>query len=114
MKSTKSDKLKLSKWVKVSEKRFNEILNTITKAKNNRLKINVNGKEITLDKAESLLKEIGSEKIDGHEFKEKYDDIVDDVIPILHKTVLTKNQSSIINILLLLKEIFKPKDKKTS
>ena len=112
--STKSDKLKLSKWVKVSEKRFNEILNTITKAKNNGLKINVNGKEITLDKAKSLLKEIGSEKIDGHEFKEKYDDIVDDVILILHKTVLTKNQSSIINILLLLKEIFKPKDKKTS
>ena len=114
MKSTKSDKLKLPKWVKVSEKRFNEILNTITKAKNNRLKINVNGKEIILDKAESLLKEIGSEKIDGHEFEEKYDDIVDDVILILHKTVLTKNQSSIINILLPLKEIFKPKDKKTS
>ena len=35
------------------------------------------------------------------------------MIPILHKTVLTKNQSSIINILPLFKDIFKPEDKKT-
>ena len=41
---------KLAKWIKVSEKRFNEILNTITEAKNNGLKANINGKEITLDK----------------------------------------------------------------
>ena len=69
--STKSDKLKLSKWVKASEKRFNEILSIITEAKNNGLKANVDGAEITLDKAESLLKDISSKKMNGHEFKEK-------------------------------------------
>ena len=48
---------KLRKWIKVNEKRFNEILNTVTEANNNGLKANINGKEITLDKAESLLKD---------------------------------------------------------
>ena len=33
--STKSDKLKLPKWVKVSKKRLNEILSIITEAKSN-------------------------------------------------------------------------------
>ena len=90
---TKELKLtKLLKWIKVSEKRFNEILNTITEAKNNGLKINVDGKEITLDKAESLLKDIGSRKINGHKFKEKFNDIVDDVIPVLDKSTLSRNQ----------------------
>ena len=53
--STKSDKLKLLKWIKVSKKRFNEILGMITEAKNNGLKVNIDGEEITLNKAESLL-----------------------------------------------------------
>ena len=105
-------RLMLPKWVKVSEKRFNEILNTVTEAKNNGLKAYVDGKEITLGKVESLVKDVSSGKINGHEFKEKYNDIVNDVVPILHKTVLTKNQSSKVNILSLLKDIFKPKDKK--
>ena len=69
--STKSDKLKLSKWVKASEKRFNEILSIITEAKNNGLKANVDGAEITLDKAESLLKDISSKKMNEHEFFKK-------------------------------------------
>ena len=90
---TKELKLtKLLKWIKVSEKRFNEILNTITEAKNNGLKINLDGKEITLDKAESLLKDIGSRKINGHKFKEMFNDIVDDVIPVLDKSALSRNQ----------------------
>ena len=83
--STKSDKLKLSKWVKVSKKRFNEILGIITEAKSNGLKADVDGEEITLDKAESLLKGIGSKKRNRHEFKEKYNDIVDDVDKMLTK-----------------------------
>ena len=70
--STKSDKLKLLKWIKVSKTRFNEILSIITEAKNNGLKVNVDGEEITLDKAESLLKDINSKKINLHEFQEKY------------------------------------------
>ena len=44
--STKSDKLKLLKWEKVSKKRFNEILRIITEAKNNGLKAHVDGEEI--------------------------------------------------------------------
>ena len=108
---TKELKLtKLLKWIKVDEKRFNEILNTITEAKNNGLKINVDGKEITLDKAESLPKDIDSRKINGHEFKEKFNDIVNDVIPILDKSTLSRNlkKEKMVSILSLLKEIIKP------
>ena len=96
--STKSDKLILPKWAKVSEKRFNEILSTNTKAKNNGLKINTDGREITPDKAESLLKDIGSGKINGHEFKEKCNDVIIDVILILHKSSLIKNQNNMVKI----------------
>ena len=109
---SKESKLRLPKWTKVSEKRFNEILNTITEAKNNRLRANINGKEITLDKAENLLKDIASGKINGHEFKEKYNDIVNDVTLVLDKAKPTKNQNNIVEILLLLTEIFKPRDNK--
>ena len=97
--STKSDKLKLSKWVKVSEKRFNEILNTVTEAKNNGLKTDVDGEEITLDKAESLLKDIGSRKINGRKFKEKHNDIVNDINKILNKRSFTMNEQNMITIL---------------
>ena len=56
----KQDRLKLPKWVNVSKERSNEILSTITKAKNDGLKTNVDGREIPLDIAESLLKGIFS------------------------------------------------------
>ena len=64
--SSQPDRLMLPKWVKVSKKKINEILSTITEAKYNGLKITVDGREITLDKAESLLKGVGSGQIDGH------------------------------------------------
>ena len=41
--ASQPDRLMLPKWVMTSEERFNEILNTVTGAKNNGLKINVNG-----------------------------------------------------------------------
>ena len=110
--STKSDKLKLPKWVKVSEKRFNEILSIITEAKNNGLKANVDGEEIALDKAKSLLKDISSKKMNGHEFKEKYNNIFEYAKKILNKQPLITNEENI-KILSLLKEIIKPNDKKT-
>ena len=57
------DELKLPKWVGgASKERFNEILNIITKAKSDGLKTNVDGRETTLDNAESLLKGIASGK----------------------------------------------------
>ena len=55
--STQPGRLMLTKWINVSEKRFNEVLSTVTEAKNNGFKINADGTEITLDNAESLLKD---------------------------------------------------------
>ena len=112
---TKELKLtKLPKWTRVSEKGFNEMLSTITKAKNNGngFRINVDGRESTLDNAESLLRGVGSGNIDGHEFKEKYNDIIDDVEKTLSRSTLTRNENNMIEILSLLKEIIKPNDKK--
>ena len=63
--STKQVRLVLPKWVNLSEERFNEIK---TEAKNNGLKINADGREIPLDNAESLLKGIGSGRIDKREY----------------------------------------------
>ena len=63
------DQLKLPKRVNVSTERFNEILSTITKAKKGGLKTNKDGREITLDNAESLLKSIASGKTNKSQFK---------------------------------------------
>ena len=59
----------LPKWIKLSKERFNEILSIITEPKNNGFKINVDGNEITLDNAESVLKDQGSGIIGSREFK---------------------------------------------
>ena len=103
--STKPGRLMLLRWIKVSEKRFNEILSTVTVAKNNGFKINVDGREITLDNAESLLKGIGSGKINKREFKKKYNNIFDDVEKILNRPMFTRSQNKMVEILLLLKEL---------
>ena len=68
----KQQKIKLNKGERtssVSKERFNNILSIITKAKSDGLKTNVNGKEITLDDAESLLKGIVSGKMNRSDFK---------------------------------------------
>ena len=99
----------LPKWVKVSKKRFHEILSTVTKVKKMGLKINVDGREITPDNAENLLKDLGNGILDGHEFKNRYNDIANDVKAIVNKSPLTRNQNKMIETLILLKEILKPK-----
>ena len=101
------------KWVKVSERRFNEILSTVTEAKNNRLRTNVDGREITLDNIESLLKDVSTGKIDRSEFKKKYKNIVNDVIAIVNKPIVARNQEKMIEIMSMLKEILKPSNKKS-
>ena len=73
----------------------------------------MDGREITLDNTESLLKGIASGKINGNEFKREYNIIVDDVKAILQKSMLTRSQEKIVEILSLPKEIPKSKDKKT-
>ena len=64
----KADQLKLPKYVGVSKERYNEIMNTIIKAKNDGLKTSVDERKITLDNAESLLKDIVSGKINGGKY----------------------------------------------
>ena len=98
----------LPKWVEISEKRFNDILSAVTKAKNDRLRTNVDGREITLDNTESLLKDLGNGILDGHEFKNRYNDIANDVQAIVNRPIITRNQEKI-EIMFLLKEILKPK-----
>ena len=103
--SSKPERLRLPKWVKVSEERLSEILSTVTKAKNEGLKANVDGREITINNAERLLKDLGNGILDGHEFKNSY--II--YYTIVNKSLLTRSQNKMLESLLLLKEILKPK-----
>ena len=84
------DESELSKLVNINKKRFNEILSTVTKTENERLKVNVDGIEITLDNVESLLKDF-SGKIDKREFKNRYNDIDNDVEAIVNKASITRS-----------------------
>ena len=103
---SKPDRLMLPKWVKVSEERFNEILSTVTKAKKEGLKINVDGREITLNNAESLLKDLGNGIVDGYEFKNRYNNISNNTEAIINKSPLTRSQNKMLETLLLLKGLF--------
>ena len=103
--SSKPGRLMLPKWINISEKRFNEILSTVTKAKNEGLRTYVDRREITLDNTESLLKDLSNGLEDGHEFKNRYNDIVNDVEIILKAPRLTRSQNKMLEILSLLKEI---------
>ena len=105
--SSKPGRLMLPKWIKISERRFNEILGTTTKAKSERLRTNVDGREITLDNTESLLKDLGNGTLDGHEFKNRYNDIANNVEAIVNQAPITRSQAKIVEILSLLKEILK-------
>ena len=104
------DELKLPKLVNINKERFNDILSIITWATNDGLKTNVDGREVTLHNAESLLKGIASGKINGNEFKRENNDIVDDVVPILQNSMLTRSQENMVKLLSLLSEISNSKD----
>ena len=86
---------------KSTHKKFNEIMSTVTKAKNKGLRINVDGKEIALDNTESSLKDLGNGMLDGHEFKNRFNDIVNDVEAIVNKPITTRNQEKIVEIMSL-------------
>ena len=108
-KSSKPDRLILPKSVKLSEERFHKILSTVTKAENQGLKANEDGREITLNNAESSLKDLGNGTLDGREFKNRYNNISNDVEAIVNKSPLTGSQNKMLEALLLLKEILKLK-----
>ena len=109
--TSKLGRLMLSKWVKVSQKRFNQILSTVTKAKIEGLRANVDGREITLDNVENLLKDLGKGLVNAHEFENRYNDIVHDQEAIEDKAAITRNQKKkkrkIVRIMSLLREIIK-------
>ena len=84
-------------------------MSTVTKAKNEELKANVDGREITLDNTENLLEHFGNGILDGHEFKNRCNNIFKDVEAIVNKVLITRSQAKIVEILSLLKEILKPK-----
>ena len=95
---------------KSKQKRFNEILSVVTKAKTDGLEISVDGRRITLDNTERLVKDTASGKINNSEFKEEYNNIVDDVDAIANKPTVTTNQEKMAEIMLLLR-IPKPSNK---
>ena len=86
--------LMLPEWVKVRKKRFNQILSTVTKAKNEELKANVDGREITLYNTKSWLKDLGNGIFDGHECKNRYNDIANNVEAIVNRPIITINQKN--------------------
>ena len=104
MSRKQADESELPKWVNINKTRFNEILSTVTKAKNEGLRTNEDGREITLDNSESLLKDLGNRILDRHEFKNRYNNIVNDVEAIVNKASITRSPERIVEILSLLKE----------
>ena len=94
LKNKKPDELKLPRYVGASKERFNEILNIITKVKNDGLRTNEDGREITLNNVESLLKCLASGKINTSQFKKEYNNFVDDVKAILQKPMVTRSQKN--------------------
>ena len=97
--SSKPGRLMLPKWVKVNEEWVNEILSTVPEAKNNGFKTNVDGREITLDKAESLLKDLRNGILDGREFEKEYNNIADNVESILKTPRLIRSQDKMLKML---------------
>ena len=87
-----SNELKWPKWVKVNKKRFNEILSTVTKAKNEGIRVNADGREITPDNTISLLKDLGNGLANWHKFENRYNDIVDDIKAIVNKATIPRNK----------------------
>ena len=108
--SSQPGRLILPEQVKVSEERFDKILSAVTKAKIDGLKTNADGREITLDNAESLLKDLGSGKVDKHGFAKKY--IIADGVKTKSKLLLTRSQNKMVKILLPIEEIvYGPREK---
>ena len=92
--SSQRDRLMLPEWVKENKKIFNEILSTVTKAKNKGLRTNIDRREITLDNTESLLKNLGNGILDRHEFKNRYNDIANDAEVVVNRSIITRNKKS--------------------
>ena len=83
-------------------------MSTVAKTRNKGLRVNIDGREITLDNTESLLKDFGNRILNWHEFKTRYNDIVNDVEAIVNKPIITRNQEKMAEFMSLLKKIPNP------
>ena len=110
--SSQPGRIMLPKWLKVSEERFNETLSIVTKAKNQGLTAYVDGREITLDDTERLLKDLGNGKIDGRDYKERQNNIFKDVEATINKPMIIKHKK-VAKIMSLVKEILNPSNNKS-
>ena len=101
------DQLVLPKWVKVTKNRFDKIQSIVTGAKNSKLKTSVDNKIITLNSIEELIKDIASIKLKYKETENRYNAIRGNYISrIVVLKEYTKNQNKILDIFIVLKEIF--------
>ena len=65
-----------------------------------------------INNTENLLKDLGIGLVDGHDFKNRYNDIVDDIKAIVDKATITKNKKKIVKTMSVLREILKTKSNK--
>ena len=65
-----------------------------------------------INNTENLLKDLGIGLVDGHEFKNRYNDTVDDIKAIVDKATITKNKKKIVKTMSVLREILKTKSNK--
>ena len=72
-----SNESMLPKWVKVSKSRFVEIQSIITEAKKNKLKVNIDGKNIMANNIEGLAEYIGRGDIRHKKAQNRYNAIID-------------------------------------
>ena len=95
------DELKLSKWVKVSKKRFDMIKNKVQNAKNNNLQARPNRSSlINFSESNNLLQGIEYSRISHEEALKRIKNIRSDIKKIVDKNSLNSNQVKVLNVLL--------------
>ena len=97
---------KLPPWIKVSKSRFNEIKDVITKANESKLMTKLEGRNITLKRAEKLLEGIISGKIDWKKAKDIFNNIAEDANK-LNKLKPTESRKKMLPIYKQLEESFR-------
>ena len=91
--SQQPDQLMLTKLVKITKSRLNEIQSRVTEGKKNKLETKTGNKVLTLNNAEIFFKEIASRKINKNESIKMYENVISEanLISDLIKTKKKKN-----------------------
>ena len=74
--SQQPDQLMLTKLVKITKSRLNEIQSRVTEGKKNKLETKTGNKVLTLNNAEIFFKEIASRKINKNESIKMYENVI--------------------------------------